>query len=408
MRAKAAGTAGVAAIARASSARAAGAATCELVASSTLPDLVDEWRALTEDAVESNVFYKPSLLIPALDAFAEKDVAVAVVRDASRRLIGLAPVAPLKGYSRLPVRYMATWRHMHCFFAAPIVRRGAEAAFFTALFGAADRRGAFLRLSHLAADGPLYAAAIAAAQADGRLVAPSGRYARAILFGGYQTEAHLERALSGKRRKEFRRLRARLSEIGPVGFERLADPAALSQWTEEFFAVEAAGWKGEAGTALALDPASSRFLREALARAMAIGALHFCRLRVGEKTIAMGINFIGREGLGESAYAFKIAFDESFARFSPGVMLEIEMMKDFESREGLLFIDSCAQANHPMIDRLWTDRRVIEALNFSRKDLVGKAIFRLLTGLERASERRRAAIAAAQLDDKEGGEDANL
>lgn len=384
------------------------AATCEFVEPAAAAALVEEWRALARDGAEANAFYEPSFLMPALDAFAHAGVALAVIRDARGQLIGLAPVAPLKGYSRLPVRYMATWMHQHCFFAAPLVRRGAEQAFFTALFRLMDARGAFFRLRHLDAEGPLYKAAIEAARADGRLVAPSARYARAKLKGSYRTEAQLENALSGKKRKELRRLRARLLEEGEIAFEKLADPALLSQWAEEFLALEASGWKGGAGTALASDEASSRFFRASVAAAFATDELHFARLTVGGRTIAMAVSFYGRQMGADALFEFKIAFDEAYARYSPGVMLEIEIMRDLERRPNLLFIDSCAQAGHPMIERLWRDRRTIEALNVSRRDFVGKAIFRVLMALERASERRRAAIAAKAPAPGQGGDDDDL
>jgi hypothetical protein len=55
---------------------------------------------------------------------------------------------------------------------------------------------------------------------------------------------------------------------------------------------------------------------------------------------------------------FKTAYDESYARFSPGLLLQIENL-DMLERPGLDWMDSCAAENHPMIDNLWTERRDI-------------------------------------------------
>ncbi|MBK8375584.1 MAG: hypothetical protein IPL18_12200 [Sphingomonadales bacterium] len=52
------------------------------------------------------------------------------------------------------------------------------------------------------------------------------------------------------------------------------------------------------------------------------------------------------------SFSFKTAFDEDHARFSPGVLLQIENLKLLE-KAGLDWCDSCAAQDHPMIDSLW-------------------------------------------------------
>lgn len=344
-----------------------------------------EWADLAQNAVESNPFYSPALLIPALDALASENVRLALVRDARGRLIALAPLAPAVGYSRLPIRYLATWMHEHCFFAAPLIRRGAEREALTALFDLAEGDGAFLRLRHLDAGGPIHAAAIEAAAKTGRLASPSARYSRALLLAGYETDAYLREALTGKKRKELRRLRARLEAEGRVSLETLIERGDLSLWMQDFLTLEASGWKGRAGTALAAKAENRAFFAAALSRAFDLGALDFHRLAVNDRPIAMIVNF----KRGGECYSFKIAYDEEFARYSPGVMLEIEMMRALEGRKDLSFVDSCAAPDHPMINSLWRERREIEALNVSGKRASPRMIFRILTGLERLGERLR-------------------
>lgn len=363
-----------------------GAVSAEFVDAGAASAIAREWSDLAANAAEPNAFYAPAMLIPALGAFAEDGLQVAVVRDAARRLIGLAPVAPLRGYSRLPVRYVATWMHKHCFFAAPLVRCGCERDFFGALFDLVEKRGAFLRLRHLDASGPLYAAAVAVAAETGRLSAPSARYARAMLQAPWTTDEYLKDSMRGKHRKDLRRRRARLGEMGTLSFERCGPGDDLDAWIDEFLTLEAAGWKGDAGTAMRQDPASAGFFREAARRAQATGDLQLFRFRLSGRTIAAAVNFGG----GGVSYAFKIAYDEEFSRFSPGVMIEIEMMRALEGDAAASMIDSCAKVEHPMIDRLWRERREISALNASRRDAPSKALFRLLTMLEAASEKARA------------------
>lgn len=344
-----------------------------------------EWADLAANAVEANPFYSPALLIPALGAFANAAMRLAIARDARGRLVALAPVAPCRGYSHLPVQYLATWMHEHCFFAAPLIRRGAEREALSALFDLVEGEGAFLRLRHLDANGPIFAAAASIALQTNRLSTPSSRYERAMLGGGKDAEACLQRALSGKKRKELRRQRARLEEQGAVTHETLSSPRDIDAWTEEFLAMEASGWKGAQGTALASSGEGRKFFEGAVRHAFAAGSLDFHRLAVDGKPIAMIANFI-ENGAG---FSFKIAYDEAYARFSPGVLLEIELMRALERRDRLSFIDSCAARDHPMINSLWRDRRAIAALNISGRRAEAKFLFRILTGLELLGERLR-------------------
>ncbi len=375
------------------------------IAPGDLGALRGDWADLAANAAEPNPFYTPALLLPAIDAFGADDLRVAVVRNEQGRLIALAPVAPLRGYSRLPVRYFSTWMHPHCFFAAPLIRKGCEAPALAALFDLVEKEGAFFRLRHLDADGPIFKAAVDIAGKSGRRSSTSSRYERALLKGGFETEAYLQTALRGKKRKELRRLRNRLEEDGAVRFETLSDGADLGAWTLDFLALEAAGWKGREGTALASDAAGAKFFADALLATFADGSLRFHRLMHGGKTIAMIVNFV-ENGAG---YSFKIAYDETYARYSPGVMLEMEMMKALECEPALSFIDSCAKKDHPMINSLWRERRVIAALNISRRDAPSKLLFRILTDLEKAGDAARARRAGnAAVPTKEEGDDADL
>jgi hypothetical protein len=76
------------------------------------------------------------------------------------------------------------------------------------------------------------------------------------------------------------------------------------------------------------------------------------------KPISYKCNFLA----GDGSFAFKIAYDEGQSHFSPGVMLELENIKRVHCRREIAWMDSCASPEHPMIDRLWLDRRVIQSV----------------------------------------------
>ena len=71
-------------------------------------------------------------------------------------------------------------------------------------------------------------------------------------------------------------------------------------------------------------------------------------------------NFITPPG----AYSFKTTYDERYARFSPGVLLQRENL-DLLAREDIAWSDSCAAADHPMIERIWREKRTIARISIA-------------------------------------------
>ena len=95
--------------------------------------------------------------------------------------------------------------------------------------------------------------------------------------------------------------------------------------------------------------------------------------------IAMLANFITPPG----AFGFKTAFDERFARFSPGVLLQLENL-DLLDRPQVEWCDSCAAPDHPMIDGLWSGRRPIGRVSIAIGGAARRAVFGRLVNLELA------------------------
>ena len=90
-------------------------------------------------------------------------------------------------------------------------------------------------------------------------------------------------------------------------------------------------------------------------------------LHLNGRPIAMKCNFLASPG----AFAFKIAFDESLSRYSPGVLLELDNIEQLHQSGLVRWMDSCAMAGHPMIDRLWSERRTLQSLALSTGRLSG-------------------------------------
>jgi hypothetical protein len=225
--------------------------------------------------------------------------------------------------------------------------------------------------------GPLHAALSEVLAEQGRQGALVHREERALLSTDQSPESYFEAALSGKKRKELRRQFARLSEQGELRFERRDDGEGLDAWIGRFLALESAGWKGLAGSALATDPATAHLFGESLRGAASRGRLERLTLSLDGDPIAMLASFITPPG----AFSYKTTFDERFARFSPGVLLQRENLAILE-RDDIAWCDSCAAADHPMIDHIWRERRAIGRLSIA----IGGRLRRTLFGRLAAAE----------------------
>ncbi len=145
--------------------------------------------------------------------------------------------------------------------------------------------------------------------------------------------AELDRQLSRKFRGNLRR-RARQIEadVGPLTLERLdgsgaganGDSATLNAALDEGFALEAAGWKGDLGTAIACDPRlSARYL--ALAHAFAArGRLACYFLKAGPRRVAFHFALVDND----TYYLFKPGFDPALASYGLGHLLVDAVARD--------------------------------------------------------------------------------
>lgn len=339
------------------------------------------WAALAECAAEPNPFHEHWYLLPALRTLDPRGGVRIARLEVDGMLAGLLPVRLDNRYYRWPIPQWCSWIHGNSFLGAPLVACGLERLFWRALLAKLDAqagRGLFLHLSALPVDGPLWQALQAVlAEEPGRAAGVVHREERAMLCSTASPEAYLEASLSGKKRKELRRQFARLSELGEVRFERTRSDAGLEQWIAHFLALEHSGWKGSAGSALASHQGTARMFREALGGAALHHRLERLTLWLDGQPIAMLANFITPPG----AYSYKTAFDERFARFSPGVLLQRENLALLDDGD-LRWCDSCAAADHPMIDHIWRERRALGRVSIALGGPLRRSMFARLLKAE--------------------------
>lgn len=315
---------------------------------------VDEWRELAMCAVEPNVFYEPAFALAAAAVFGP-DAGAVLVRSAAGRIAGLFPARVEHGRSGIYPSMLVGFVHPYGPLGTPLVDRDQVGPVIDAWLDHLDRDPSLPRLvlmPMVPENGPLAEALDAALVRHGLRCVRFGRHRRALLAPGDERTRYVERAVRAKLRKELGRKRRRLAENGRVTHTIVDDAAKMPRLIAQFLAIEASGWKGRAGTAAAKYTDIHAFLEKAVVSLADEGKARGDVLSLGEEPLAIMI--ILRSAA--RAWAWKIAFDERFSHYSPGVQLTLDATKSLLRDENIGTIDSCATADHPMIDHLWRER----------------------------------------------------
>ncbi|NNC71503.1 MAG: GNAT family N-acetyltransferase [Sphingomonadaceae bacterium] len=351
---------------------------CHFYPPDALPaEIVSQWDVLADEAAQPNVFAERWFLGPSLHHLADTaNVRIAVVTSSDGLLAGLLPLTVKSHYGRIPVRNVQNWRHDNAFLGTPMVRRGIETGFWSTLLSALDDRDwatGLLHIDGLVENGPLHRGLKSAAKRCDTV----HRVERALLRSDLAPEVYWAGAVRKKKRKEINRLSNRLAEQGDLAFATLGATEEAAPWIDAFLALERKGWKGAAGSALACNANVAAFFRDACLGGHRARKLDFHRLDLDGRPIAMLINFLAAPG----GYSFKIAFDEDYAHYSPGVLIERYNLRILERRD-IEWIDSCASQDHPMIDSLWQARRRIVRVTLPLQGRRNRAIFHACRAVE--------------------------
>jgi hypothetical protein len=329
------------------------------------------WDELAAEALEPNVFYEPWMLLPALEAFGGgvgQPLLFALVLAGDplapperARLCGFCPLQRRRLHPRLPLSILGLWQHVHCYLCTPLLRANCAGTALAALLDRlyADSPGASLvEFNQILTAGPFSGCLQECCQQREDPTTVLDSHERALFRPRSDGEQYLRSALPGKRRRALERKERRLAEIAPIGYVALERGGDIERWTEEFLQLEAAGWKGESGTALACDAKDSQYFRAIVRAAFERDRLVFCALRLAGRPIAFRCSFLA----GDGAFAFKMTYDEQYGDCSPGVLLEMEYVRRLHHLPGLRWMDSCTAADNFMMNQLWPCRRAVQTV----------------------------------------------
>jgi CelD/BcsL family acetyltransferase involved in cellulose biosynthesis len=172
-------------------------------------------------------------------------------------------------------------------------------------------------------------------------------------------------SLARKHRKEAGRLRRKLEAEGELTFEFADGSERLDDLLEEGLAIEGSGWKSEAGTAIASDPATKRFYTAIARWAARHGWLRLAFLRLDGRALAFDFCLDS----GGSFYALKGGFETEYRSFGPGTVLTYESLARSFADPGLRTYEFLGEADEYKLAWTSTTHERLRVQAFSRSPL---------------------------------------
>ncbi len=326
--------------------------TCRIAEGEAIIALRDEWMAFAGCSIVDNIFFDAGFAIPAIAHLHPSGIGVALTHDVRGGPLAVAPFTRTRLGRIAPA--VRLWGNKYAPLGVPLLAGDDPVTALDSLVQGLvpASSGRSLIVPDVETDSPVAAALVAIAEDGDRPLTALHMHERALLT---RQNASIVRGQGGSHRKGLRRMLRRLEDLGEVSFDVATQTDTVGARLEEFLAIEQAGWKGRRGTALTSTGATAAFAREAVLGLAAVGRARVHSLRLDDQPIAALISFIA----GATAYTWKIAYDEAYARFSPGVQLIARVPEQLFDNAAVQRIDSCAGADHAMIERFWPERLAI-------------------------------------------------
>ena len=307
----------------------------------TFVGLEGQWNDTVDRAGHTHPFLRHEWLRAWWDSFGPgRSLNVMVVR-AGNRILGLAPLMleTTKMYG-VPVKRIQFLHNDHTPKADVIVAEQADDVYDAIWKTLLDSRAQWdvLQLSQLPADSPTH-------DQVGRRAAIE-KYPTTLWNSDVSPYLELTNNWDGylssrnaKLKQNLRNRLNRLTQIGEPKLEVLSDPDAIREARDEALALEASGWKKEAGTAIHSDPQVLQFYTLLADRAAAGGWLRLLFLTVNDKRIATSYSSRYQDRLS----FFKTGYDPEFAKYAPFKLLTYFLIKDGYA-DGLREVDFLGDA----------------------------------------------------------------
>lgn len=322
-------------------------------------NFTDCWQDLADRALEPNPFFEPGFVLPLNEALKPDSLRIVALadRNSGNWLIAAPFVRRRPG---LLIAGAVGWATEFGPLGVPLIAPDLPSQTATLFLDAVSKGlgSKNIAFPYLPLKGPAADLLTQSEQWHGQI---SGATTRAAHHGGHTGQEEFKGFRRSKRHKELGRQLRRLAEQGPMEFRSISGTEA-SAALEAFQVLEAAGWKGRKGTALANTPAIKTFANTMFKEFAARDQVRIDCLTSGGHPIAMLVLLRAAS----QVFSWKIAFDENLARFSPGAQITFHALKTNLADKTLTLADSLAVPGHSMIEPIWRGKRSFGTVLCSR------------------------------------------
>jgi hypothetical protein len=322
-------------------------------------DLQEELDFLSNRAIEPNVFFSGRFLAPAMPRLEDRQIRMALIRDESgarSRIRLLMPFSVEKPGFAVGPSIIRVWSNPFGPLGTPLVDAEDAAETIDNLFEALSAREAALPsvlvLPDVRLNGIFMQLAKAVAIGRNLPLTVTSPYVRPMLDSDMDALAYLNHAISPHHLRDLRRQWRQLEKLGSVAYNVARQPEEIRVRMEEFLALEASGWKGKKRSAMVMDRYRAAFAREAITNLAEADGVRIHTIDFDGRAIASMIVFL----MSGEAYTWKTAYDEAFAKYSPGKLLMAELTEWHLDDANIMRSDSCAVPDHPIMSRFWEER----------------------------------------------------
>ena len=118
--------------------------------------------------------------------------------------------------------------------------------------------------------------------------------------------------------------------------------------------------------AVGSSPHGAAYFTDACTRLLEEGRLDMAGLFLNGEPIAIRCGILAEPG----AFCFKPAYNEEYGKYSLGVHLEVEHIRQLHDHRAVNWMDSCTSPDNTLLNELWLDRRCVLALQTATKGRV--------------------------------------
>lgn len=333
---------------------------------------IARWDRLAGEAIEDNPFVAPQFVFAGRDAFADMaDMQVVAIRSRENgELVGLFPFSRQRLGPLLPEIAARSTLNIYQVQGTPLVSRDhANQVLETFLLWLRANNDVPARwvFPHVNLEGGFAQVLTFVADVVDFETHSARAYSRpALLRDPAGFDHHVETVIGKKRRKDIERNLRRLGELGQVRFERVRQTDLVKKRVEAFLELEQSGWKGQAGTSMLSQPDHAKFARAAFGGGQGRQIASVDSLLLDDKPIAVSINI----GAGRTLFTPKCAYDETYRKYGPGMVLEYKVIKAFYADPDYDRMDAATTEDGHVISSFWNQTVPMGTLVLGPKNMI--------------------------------------